>query len=304
MAAIRRVLVTGVSGYIGGSVAVALQAAGYQVCGVVRREKDALAVRAAGMVAVPGELTAESNPALDSAIQGCDAVIHAAECDSPDIAARLLKRLRGSGKTFIYTSGAGYLASPVVGGHSVGDFVYTEDFPCDESPFFPERLSINRMVLRAARENVRSVVLVPAMVYGEGKLINRESKQLPMLTHMAQERGYAEYLGEGAHRWSHVHIDDMVALFLLALEHAKPGSLFYAENGQVAFRELAQAIQRGSRLEGEPRSLTFETAVATWGNLMASVAFGSNCRINADKARLFLGWNPQYTDITEYIQKG
>jgi hypothetical protein len=41
-----------------------------------------------------------------------------------------------------------------------------------------------------------------------------------------------------------VHIADVVSLYLLALDKAEAGSLFYAENGEASFKAVTQSIGR------------------------------------------------------------
>ena len=49
-----------------------------------------------------------------------------------------------------------------------------------------------------------------------------------MLVNAARESGAAWYVGDGGNHWPMVHVDDLAALFVLALEQAQPGSVFVA----------------------------------------------------------------------------
>lgn len=284
----KTVFLTGVSGYIGGTVAVMLINSGYTVSGLVRNPAQAEALRAAGIVPVLGDL--HSRDVIEREVLLHDIVIHTAECDDPALASLFLTLLKGTGKTFLYTSGSAIVAN--WSAPKTAQFVYTEDFPFEAQAPFENRAHIHREILRSARDGVRSMVVVPSMVYGKGLLLAQESKQIPFLIRSAQERGRAAYVGDGEHRWSNVHVEDLAALFLAALEHAKPGSVFFAENGSASFREIATWIQDKLGLGGEAESLTRSQASALWGEIMATVAVGSDCRIDATKARRMLDWKP------------
>ncbi|WP_132921115.1 NAD-dependent epimerase/dehydratase family protein [Sodalis ligni] len=294
---IKTIFVTGISGYIGGSLAVVLKKSGYSVLGLVRRGSDAAFVQDAGMIPVRGDLN--NTEVIVRALEQCDAVIHTAECDNPVIASVFLAHLRGTGKTFIYTSGSAIVANWQY--PETSSFVFTEDFPLESREPFPNRVDINKEVLRASLSGVRSIVIVPGMVYGTGLFLSKKSKQIPLLASTAKQLGNAVYIGDGNHRWSQVHIEDLAELYLAAMERAKPGSLFFAENGDASFKEMALAIHNKLQFAGQPVSLSQEKANEYWGKMMATVALGSDCRINADKARLFLHWSPTHTSFSESI---
>jgi uncharacterized protein YbjT (DUF2867 family) len=71
-----KVFCTGASGYIGGSVAAHLAAAGHQVTGLVRSQEKADAVRARGIEPLLGTL--EDGERLAHAAQAADIVVNAA----------------------------------------------------------------------------------------------------------------------------------------------------------------------------------------------------------------------------------
>src|SRR6187397_2942606 len=98
-----KIFCTGASGYIGGSVAANLAAAGHQVAGVVRSPEKADAVRAFGIEPVMGTL--DDAPILARAAQAADVVVNAASADHRGAVVALLDAIAGSAKPFIHTSG-------------------------------------------------------------------------------------------------------------------------------------------------------------------------------------------------------
>lgn len=299
MQKLKSVLITGITGYIGGSIALALIDKGYRVFGIYRKQEDKLRILSEGISPVYCDLNDKNLTPLKAAIKACDIVIHAAECDSIVIAALLIKTLRGTGKTLIYTSGAGYLANHR---QQIATLLHIhEDNPVRTSNVFPNRIRINNAILRSAAFGIHSIVMVPGMVYGKGHFINIKSKQLPALEQAAHALQSGVYIDSGKNCWSHVHIDDLVDLYLLALAKAKRGSLFYIENGETSFYEIGTAIHQRLGFNGTATSLTLLEASERWGSMMAKIGLSSNCRINADKARQMLGWQPHHNSILSYI---
>jgi len=96
-----KVFCTGASGYIGGSVAAHLVAAGHQVTGLVRSQEKADAVRARGIEPLLGTL--DDAERLAQAARAADIVVNAASADHTGAVAALLGALAGSGKPFIHT---------------------------------------------------------------------------------------------------------------------------------------------------------------------------------------------------------
>ena len=74
-----KIFCTGASGYIGGSVAAHLIAAGHQVTGLVRSQDKADAVRAQGIEPVLGTL--DDAAVLSQAAKAADVVVNAASAD-------------------------------------------------------------------------------------------------------------------------------------------------------------------------------------------------------------------------------
>lgn len=293
----KRILITGITGYIGGTVAKKLLDKNYTVIGLIRNDVHAKELEAAGIETIVGNIHDEE--VLQSAISNADAIIHNADsADDAYVADSIVKALEGSGKTFIFTSG-----SAIFGGKENGeknDFVFTEDIPLQPRLEMASRVLINQHILQSARKNVRSIVIVPTMVYGEGLGIKKDSIQVPALIHFSKEKGFGAYFGKGENIWSNVHIEDLADLYVLALEKAKAGSLYYAENGSSTIKNLAERISE--RYELQPaQSVTVQEAVNKFGPAGGYFGFASNSLCNADKARTELNWKPQHQSIEPYI---
>jgi nucleoside-diphosphate-sugar epimerase len=291
-----KVFITGATGYIGGSVATRLIKRGDQVDGLARSAEAADALKRRGVEPVTGDLTAYT-PVVEAA-RRADAVINAANSDNPFIVHALLDALKGSGKALIQTSG-----SSVVGTYDNGE--PSERILDEDTPFTPEaekagRVAIDHMVLGA--RDIRGIVIRPTLIYGRGIGVAATSIQLPKLIDLAKKQGVPGHVGPGLNLWSNVHIADVADLFLLALDKAEPGALFYAENGEASFKSVAQSIGRMLGLGEGTKSWTIGEAVDLLGP-GAYLSFGSNSRVRGKRSRA-LGWKPQQGTLADEIERG
>jgi nucleoside-diphosphate-sugar epimerase len=295
-----KVFVTGAAGYIGGSVAVRFLREGHEVRGLVRTPQQAERVKALGIVPVIGTL--DDREILIREAQQADAVVNAASSDHRPAVEALLEGLLRSNKPFIHTSG-----SSVVGDDARGEWksdkVYSEDTPVEVVPEKAARAALDKLILDAAQRGVRSVILCNTMIYGTGLGASPDSVQIPPLVAQARKSGVARYVGQGVNVWSNVHIEDVVELYLLALNKAPAGSFYFVENGEASYKDIVTAIAKRLDL-GEPQSWPIEEAIKEWGFGHAVYSFGSNSRVTADKARRELGWQPKHTSVFDWIAHG
>lgn len=293
-----KVFLTGATGYIGGSVATKLLERGDTVLGLARTEEAAAALKKREIEPVAGDINAYT-PFVEVA-RRVDAVINAANSDNAFVAHALLDGLKGSGKTLIQTSG-----SSVVGTYDNGearDDTFDEDTPFTPEPEKAMRVAIDRQVLAAAKENVRTIVIRPTLIYGRGLGVGSISVQLPKLIDVAKKHGVPRHVGRGQNIWGHVHIADVVDLFLLALDKAKPGSNFYAEAGEANFKSVTQSIGRMLGMGDTTKDWPIGEAVEGLGP-GAYLSFGSNSRVRGKRARE-LGWKPKQGTLFDEIEKG
>nr|WP_295866702.1 NAD-dependent epimerase/dehydratase family protein [uncultured Chitinophaga sp.] len=293
----KRVFILGTTGYIGGSLAIHLLQHGFDVYSRVRRETDIPGLKALGIQATAGPMIAD--PAFTAELKAADVVINVASADDPFLVTTILDALEGSGKMYIHTSGGGILGDKAEGTRA-NNYAYT-DIP--EKPLLERaaRVLIDQEVMRYAQKGVHTVVVCPTMVYGKGLGLKQESDQVPTLIREARQRGKAVMVGKGVHLTSNVHIMDLLSLYLLAMKKAPAGSFYYAENGLVSFKAIAERIAQSLGLPPAVESLSIREAIALWGPVMAHFGLGSNIVASAESARRELGWQPLYNSLLEEI---
>jgi len=286
-----RVLVIGASGFLGGAVALRLHRAGYAVSALVRDASRAGPLQKAGLSIRHGAL--DDARQLVRAIADTDAVINTADSDHAAGVHAVLRAIEGTRKTFIHTSGISVVADRAAG--SAGGIIIDETTPFAPMPERAARHAIDLAVRATATEGCRPMVICCPLVYGSPAWTGRESVQLPHLVKDARRRGVANYIGPGLARWSHTHVDDIAEAYAAALAKGQPGALYYPENGEIAWGELAALI---GRVLGIPvRSWTLDAAVEAWGP-RALWTYSSNARTRGVRVRADLGWAPG-TDAIE-----
>jgi nucleoside-diphosphate-sugar epimerase len=295
-----KIILTGAPGYIGGSVAERLVQQGHEVTGLVRTPQGALEAGKRGMRTVLGTL--DDADVIARAAREAEAVIDAAEANHPGVVDAIASAVRGSGKFFLHTSGSGIVATAANGERT--DAIYDEYSTF--TPAFPrmvQRAAIDQVVFDCAKQNVRSVVIRPTMIYGGGRGVRGESAQVPALIENAKQAGAGLHIGRGENLWSNVHIDDVVDLYLLALQKAPAGALYYAENGEEELRNVAASISRMLGFGGKTRQWSPQDAELALGP-KAHSSFGSNSRVRGKRSRAELGWQPKGATILQEIEQG
>jgi nucleoside-diphosphate-sugar epimerase len=295
-----KIFITGASGYIGGSVAAALLAAGHRVSGLARSDDVAVALAKSGMTPVRGAL--DDAEVLAKAACDADVTVNAANAGHRAAVEAMLAALAGTGKTFLHTGG-----SSIVGTRARGELVadvFDEETPFTPTPQRAPRVEIDNLVRRAARDGVRSMVIAPSLIYGRGRGLHAHSIQVPWLIQMAKKFGVAKHIGSGENRWANIHIDDLTTLYVLAIEKAPASAFYFAENGENSMRDACQAISRMLGQGGRTQSMTIEEAAAEWGEGPANDTMGSNSRVRAKRSRAELNWQPKARSLIEEIERG
>ncbi len=257
-----KVFLTGATGYIGTVVTEKLQAAGHSVVGLARNEAAASKLRTRNVEPFLGDL--RDTDKLAGAAREADGVIHTAFIHDfsnfegavqveRHVIAAFVDALSGSGKAFVATSGTGLMGD--TGSRVIDD---TETF--SPKDVLAGRAAAEQDILRAGERNIRSMALrLPIFIYGRGG-----SVFIPIFIKDAREAGVAHYVEPGDYKYSVVHVDDVAALYVLALEKGKAGSVYHAvsESG-ITVKAIAQAT---ARLVGcEAKGISNEVAKKVWG---------------------------------------
>ena len=285
-----RVFLTGATGFVGTAVARELIGAGHSVLGVARSDAAAGALAGRGVEPHRGEL---ADPAsFVAGAVACDATIHCAfihdfsrfaeniEIEQHTVAA-MLDALEGSGKPFIATSGMALLAP--------GKMATEDDEAMDQG-----RGATEAMVRAAAARGIRTAVIrLPPITHEDG-----DGGFLPPLVAIAQEKGVAAYVGDGANRWPAGNRADAASLYRLAMEKGEPGAAYHAVGDEgVATREIAAAI--GKRLDLPVVSLPAKKAGEHFGflGMFAAVDIPGASQITQQR----LGWRPTHKRLIDDI---
>ncbi len=288
-----KILLTGATGYIGGAVAEALQAAGHTVAGLARSVEAEQTIKARGLTPIRGDLN--SPHSLAEGIGASDGVIHAGTTNDGrvdgDAIHTMIDALKGSQKPLLYTSGVWVLGN-------TGETPADESAPVRPIPIVAWRPSVEREVLESHSQGIRGIVIRPVIVYGRGEGL------AGMFVQSANETGAARYIGDGQNRWSVVHVEDLADLYVRALEKAKPGSLYHGAGGS-AFRtqEIAEAASFGADAGGLTESWTVEDAREKLGGYLVEALMLDQV-VSGDKARRELGWEPAAISLLEDLRYG
>lgn len=289
-----RIFLTGGTGFIGSAVLNELVRSGHDVAALVRSDAAAGKVETAGARAVRGELTDGELLAREAA--SADGVIHAASPGDATNAAvdtavldAVLSALSGSGKPYVHTGGTWI--------HGSGDDI-TEETPPDPPPIVAWRPAINDRVRVAAADGVRSVIVAPGNVYGY-------SKGIPALLLNSPKTGGDEpallYPDRGQH-FSNVYIEDIAALYALALSEAPPGSYYLGTNDESpSIGDLAVAASRARGLDGQTEPEAPDATRERLGPMTDALLLDQ--RVTSRHARS-LGWTPAGPSLVEEMSTG
>ncbi len=294
-----KIFVTGASGFIGSALIPQLLDAGHSVVGLARSDESAAALTQAGASVCRGSL--DDLDSLRAGAQACDGVIHLAfKHDFNDFAGASqsdVRAIAAFGDALQNTGKPLVVAFGVLGAPHAGELI-TENDPI--SPTIPPPMP--RMVgaidaLKLAERGVRSsVIRLSPMVHDRTK-----AGLATMMIQIARAKGVAGYIGDGAQRWPAVHVLDAARLFLLAAEHAEPGTLWHgvAEEG-VTVRSIAETI--GQRLNVPVRSIAPKDAADHFGFLANFIGLDSPASSAITQQKL--DWHPSHAGILDDLQNG
>jgi len=286
----QRIFLTGATGYLGSAIGARLVRAGHEVLGLTRNESRTRWLESAGMSPIVGSL--EQPDAWLGRLKNADVVVHAA-LDAEDAAAqdqRLLEAVRaamidGRVKRLLYMSG--------IWVHGGSDSVIDENTTLQPLAISKWRAAHEEVALDYIENGLETVILRPGIAYGESRGI------LGGFWREARDAHTVTYPGDGSQYWPMVHRDDVAEGFLLALEHAKPGSRFLlADDSKLTVREIAEAIAHvtGATAKSRAREEVIEQLGAYGEALLTSQ------QVSSAAAHRELGWVPRHPSFVREIE--
>ncbi|MFO7894931.1 MAG: NAD(P)H-binding protein [Longimicrobiales bacterium] len=279
-----RVFVTGATGYIGSAVVRELVEAEHQVTGLTRLAEKASNLREMGVEPVVGDL--RDVESYRHALTAADALVHlAAEhsdaqvvVDRAAVDAMLEATAGGAARIVVYTSGCFVLGE-------TGDEPAHEDASVEDAPdlvgWRPEH---EERVLDASGEGLATSVIRPGMVYG-GK-----DGTFASFFATAERDGAAEFVGDGANRWSPVYRGDVARLYRMVVEDDGRG-IFHCAEPAERVGELAMAASRAAGAGGATERVRVEAARKEMGAFADALTMDQvvGCRRAHD-----FGWEPEH----------
>ncbi len=280
-------LVTGVTGFLGGRIAARLAAAGHAVRGLVRDEAR-WADRPGNAEAVVGDVLDVAS--LRRASSGCDAVVHCAAMVKPWAKDKssfdrvnvlglrhVLEAAKSANARVFYTSS--FIALGPTDGAT-----FDEDTPhpsgAPHNDYERTKRAADLVAREAAAAGAAIVRLYPGVVYGPGAITAGNHVVKNLILH---SRGkVAGLLGAGDRRMTFAYVDDVASGFAAALERAKDGSAYILGGDNKTLVDLFAAFQAETGIA--PPKMKIPYAVARFAG-----------RLERWRAELF-GVEPEITD--------
>ena len=248
-----KALVTGATGFVGAALARTLCAAGWQVRVLVRAGSDRRNLRALTVEAVPGDLT--DAPSLERAVEGCDAVFHAAadyRLWVPDPEPMYRANVEGTQKLLEAAHRAGvqrivYTSSVATIGLPADGALGTEATPVSLADmvghYKRSKFLAEQQALAAAAGGVPVVIVNPAAPVGPRDVKPTPTGQIVLDAALGRTPAYVD-TGLNV-----VHVDDVAAGHVLAFHHGRVGERYILGGENLPLRQILLEV---TRLAGRP----------------------------------------------------
>jgi dihydroflavonol-4-reductase len=239
------ILVTGSTGFIGSRLCHSLVEAGHHVRAFHRPTSTLRLLEGLDVEHVLGDLTQPET--LLAAIQDVEVVFHAAAWMGDNEPGRLyavtvegtrevLAAVRGSNvRRMIHTSSVAALGVPEAGAPALLNENHTWNLRPDYYPYGYAKYLAELEVQKAVAQGLDVVIVNPSVVFGAGDIHRQSSSIINRVA--GRKLGVAVEGGINA-----VHIADVVAGHLAALEHGKTGERYILGGENLTFLELLEKI--------------------------------------------------------------
>lgn len=290
-----RIFLTGATGYVGSAVTDALLRSGHEVTALVRDPEKAERVTRRGVHAIVGELSRPASYA--AAAEAADSIVHTALDSSARkqkvdrvaidtlVAAAAHRAAAGLPASVVYTSGTWVLGET----HDA-----TEDTPVNPIPLVAWRPDHEQLVLDAARQGVRPVVLRPGIVYGGARGIVGD-----LLKDAAN--GLVRVVGTGQNHWACIYDRDLADLYVRVSTLDDADGIFHAnDEADESVDDIVGAIAHHAKMTPDVRHMPIDEARKKMGLYADALALDQIVR--SPRARA-LGWAPTLRSVAGSVAR-
>ncbi|MFZ4814918.1 MAG: NAD-dependent epimerase/dehydratase family protein [Phototrophicaceae bacterium] len=236
-----QIFVTGGSGFVGQHLIPRLVAAGHNVKALARSAESVSAVESVGAVAVHGDM--EGIASLTEALHGCEMVIHAASAfdmwgeyehfytvNVQGTQALLAAAQASAVRRFIYISAASVISGGVAA-ENVDETYRLANPPPDA--YSKTKLLAEQAVIAANSAAFHTIALRPALIWGKGHF---------MVERIRARKAEWMWINGGQSRISPIHVENLVAAILAAMNRGQGGQVYFVSDGQTwTIKDFLQA---------------------------------------------------------------
>ncbi|MCU0418307.1 MAG: NAD-dependent epimerase/dehydratase family protein [Cyclobacteriaceae bacterium] len=309
----KKIFVTGGSGFVGRKLIQRLVYEGCHVIALSRTESSDKVIKGLGAFPLRGDL--HSAEALAKGVADADTVFHLAasvdfwksreELHDDHVAATKKLLALAAAKTskvnrFVYLSAA----SVVMNGQPIlhADESFRSDRLIDG--YSQTKLEAETLVLKAATSDFGTVAIRPPLIWGRG-----DTSALPQIK-AAALNGQLAFIGGGRHKFVTCHVQNVCHALLLAAQSEVSGETFFVTDGEkLEFKQFITDMLKTQHVVAPNRSVPLRVAKAmarffsfTWRTLglkghpplypgMVN-ALGLPFIVSDQKARDMLGYQP------------
>ena len=311
--------VTGATGFIGGRLCQALAGNSENVVALCRsKPKDSQLDHPLIKIAIGDVTSSDGHGKLLDAMQDCDRCVHLAglaaqwsrhSADFYKVNTTGTRNVLNAAtaneiERFVFVSTAGVYGPSVDGG------CIFEDSPIPTklgTHYERSKRMAEELVLDDVRKNGGNACIVcPTRVFGPGKLT--EGNSVTRIMDQYESGQWRLMPGDGSATGNYVHVEDVVAGLIKALENGKPGQRYILGGENLSFSEMFDLIAQHS---SNPRELThvpyWAAKLFAYGQVAKAAVMGASpkltppfvskyfgdYRFNCEQTKVELGYRPR-----------
>ncbi|WP_224746622.1 NAD-dependent epimerase/dehydratase family protein [Mucilaginibacter rigui] len=232
----KKVFITGGSGFVGQNLIPMLIANGYQINALARSAKAVHIVEKLGATAIKGDLN--DKHALEFGVKDCSTVFHLAASVDFFASEKQLRKLHveatelllkvaenANVKRFVYLSAASVIMTgkPVIN----ADETFVSDNIIDG--YSKTKLQAENLVLEVNTKSFQTIAIRPPLIWGKG-----DPNTLAGIIE-ATKKGQMQFIDKGKHRFVTCHVLNVCHALILAEQTVQNGKAYFITDGETLY---------------------------------------------------------------------